>query len=220
MEPNYFTCTLGQAAALGIQQPHRTISDLVDALAKEHPDLPAVGFPQPGSKPEDSWTSLVFTFADVKLCSEHVASTLLHDNERVLSKRQTIGLLCPSTPEFLFTWLALMRLGHAVLLIAPQCQAPAVVNLCKTCEVSLLLYDDVYRELAQEASNTSDGALECKGLPFPEDERQSTFLPEADTTIKLPNALVSEGEVAYLHHTSGTSSGMPNPIPQTHRAGV
>ncbi|MCJ1356353.1 MAG: hypothetical protein MMC33_006348 [Icmadophila ericetorum] len=30
----------------------------------------------------------------------------------------------------------------------------------------------------------------------------------------------TEQDVAYLHHTSGTSTGLPKPIPQTHRAGV
>lgn len=30
----------------------------------------------------------------------------------------TVALLCPSSVEFLFTWLGLMRLGYAVLLIA------------------------------------------------------------------------------------------------------
>jgi hypothetical protein len=30
----------------------------------------------------------------------------------------------------------------------------------------------------------------------------------------------TEVDVAYIHHTSGTSSGLPKPIPQTHRAAV
>jgi acyl-coenzyme A synthetase/AMP-(fatty) acid ligase len=29
-----------------------------------------------------------------------------------------------------------------------------------------------------------------------------------------------ENDVAYIHHTSGTSSGLPKPIPQTHRAAI
>ena len=35
-----------------------------------------------------------------------------------------------------------------------------------------------------------------------------------------PIRIVTENDVAYLHHTSGTSSGLPKPIPQTHRAGI
>ena len=37
--------------------------------------------------------------------------------------RRTVALLCPSSIDFLFAWLGLMRMGHSVLLIAyvPQC---------------------------------------------------------------------------------------------------
>ena len=43
--------------------------------------------------------------------------------------------------------------------------------------------------------------------------------------ITVPGGLfpmwpVTELDVAYLHHTSGTSTGLPKPIPQTHRAAV
>lgn len=31
---------------------------------------------------------------------------------------------------------------------------------------------------------------------------------------------VKESDIAYLHHTSGTSTGLPKPIPQSHRAAV
>ena len=126
MEPNYFTCTLGQAAALGIQQPHKNANALIDALAKECPHQLAVGFPQPGATSQDDWRSLTFTFSDIRAGRDHVAATLLNSQKDTLSSPQTVGLLCPSTPEFLFTWLALMRLGHAVLLIAPQCQPVAL----------------------------------------------------------------------------------------------
>lgn len=30
----------------------------------------------------------------------------------------TVGLLCSSTPEFILTWLGLMRLGKSVMLLA------------------------------------------------------------------------------------------------------
>ncbi|KAK4546065.1 hypothetical protein LTR36_002202 [Oleoguttula mirabilis] len=224
MEPNYFTCTLGQAAALGLQQPHGTVNAFIDAQAQDRPDSPAVGFPQPGSTPEDEWTTLTFTFGDIKRGSEHVASRLLEDHRQTLSRRQTVGLLCPSTPEFLFTWLALMRLGHAVLLIAPQCQPQAIASLCKTCRADLLFYDKVYLEQAREAGRVSaeddGGCLEVAGLPFPEKTQHTAFITNERDEDSPPTVAVKEDEVAYLHHTSGTSSGMPKPIPQSHRAGV
>ena len=41
------------------------------------------------------------------------------------------------------------------------------------------------------------------------------------TNVKAWHAVeppLHEGDIAYLHHTSGTSSGLPKPIPQSHRA--
>ena len=35
-----------------------------------------------------------------------------------------------------------------------------------------------------------------------------------------PSLELLENDVAYLHHTSGTSTGLPKPIPQSHRAAV
>ena len=40
----------------------------------------------------------------------------------------------------------------------------------------------------------------------------------AETTIDPVN--VEDGDIAYLHHTSGTSSGTPKPIPQSHRGAL
>lgn len=222
MEPNYFTCTLGQAAALGLQQESRTVNAFIDAQANNLPDAPAVGFPHPGSKPEDEWTKAIFTFADIKRGSERVAGRLLDQHRLVLSERQTVGLLCPSTPKFLFTWLALMRLGHAVLLIAPQCPPAAIASLCKTCQVNLLFYDDVYQEQAQDAAQVSaqdgGGSLEVARLPGLETTQSTASTVEE--RVEVPAVPVKEDDIAYLHHTSGTSSGTPKPIPQSHRAGV
>ena len=44
---NYFTCTLGQAAAWNEEHPHsfQTVNDLIDEQAERFPNHPAVGFP-------------------------------------------------------------------------------------------------------------------------------------------------------------------------------
>lgn len=34
---------------------------------------------------------------------------------------------------------------------------------------------------------------------------------------RTPQSSINEDDVAYIHHSSGTSSGLPKPIPQTHR---
>ena len=45
-------------------------------------------------------------------------------------------------------------------------------------------------------------------------------LPTDHRVNEFPIRLVTETDIAYLHHTSGTSTGLPKPIPQSHRAAV
>lgn len=222
MEPTYFTCTLGQAAGLGIQQPYKTATKLVDALAANIPKRSAVAFPRPTTDNDGSWTKLVLTFEDVLSTRDNVARTLSYLLGSRLSQKRTVALLCPSTPAFLFTWLALMRLDRAVLLIAPQCQPAAIASLCKTCDVSLLLHHDDYVDLARRSSDASEGHLDIIALPLDElaVPKVSSANEDAVDNISLLESQSGEEDVAYLHHTSGTSSGMPKPIAQTHRAGV
>ena len=53
--PNYFTCTLGQAATIGTFESEiiQTITDFIDHQAQHYPDAYAVGFlvPQPQDEP-------------------------------------------------------------------------------------------------------------------------------------------------------------------------
>lgn len=48
-DPNYFVCTLGQAASINSEHPHQfsNINDFLDELARSIPDAPAVGLPIP-----------------------------------------------------------------------------------------------------------------------------------------------------------------------------
>nr|POE88427.1 non-canonical non-ribosomal peptide synthetase fub8 [Quercus suber] len=227
-EANYFTCTLGQAASANLQQPCKTVPELISFQAQRVPTSPAVGFAIPGSNPGDEWARSIFTFADIERKSRHVAVRLFDQYETQLSEHRTVGLLCPSTQEFLFTWLALIRLGHAVLLIAPQCQPAAIASLCKTCQVSCLLYDEEQREKAQGSARLSveDGDWQhfAMSLPFAEKQERTALVPEDDTSGSAPLCSTWSSpvpsDVAYIHHTSGTSSGVPKPIPQSHRAAV
>ena len=74
----------------------------------------------------------------------------------------------------------------------------------------------MYETLAKAArQTTTDSSLELIALPKTEVEKDVT-VPGAPLAIRP----VSEMDVAYLHHTSGTSTGLPKPIPQTHHGAV
>jgi len=230
MEPTYFTCTLGQAAELKNQQSVQNVNEFVEAQAKTNPDMPAVGFytaPSSSSGKDNShgrqpeWTYQTYTFSQILAGSVNTAKQLLENSGEALSgRRSTVGLLCPSTAEFLFTWLGLMRLGHAVLLIAPQCRPAAIKSLCEQCEVSLILHDEVYAELAEEAAAHDGAMITAQQLSFDGDRSISEIVSRQSGALPAVSPAVQENDVAYLHHTSGTSSGTPKPIPQPHRAAV
>jgi thioester reductase-like protein len=224
MRRNYFVCTLGQAAIInnGRQHPYRTISDFLSYQASQNGQLPAVGFPIPHTSP-NQWTHKILTFQDVDRGARIVAERLLDRCGPTVQDPQTIGLLSQSSPEFLFTWLALMKLGHAVLIIAPQCQATAIQHLCNSCNVSLLIHDGSHADAVYKAASAANSEEQPSFHPglLPIDQDEDIFeiinqFPKSD----LKPTLSDELAVAYLHHTSGTSSGLPKPIPQSHRAAI
>ncbi|KAH0254071.1 acetyl-CoA synthetase-like protein, partial [Aureobasidium melanogenum] len=222
MAATYFTCTLGQAQSLGLTNSNfKNINHFIDSQAEAIPSQHAVGFAIP-SNSDSQWKSKTWTFSDLQTGSKKVAAVLQKMHGELLTKSETVALICPSTPEFLFTWLALMRLGHTVLLIAPQCQPAAIAHLCKTCQTTVLFHDETYATQSQEAeavARDDGGELHAIELPYSKDHSLSDIMAqEISNDINFPD--VKETDVAYLHHTSGTSSGVPKPIPQTHRAGA
>lgn len=221
VEPNYFTCTLGQAASLGLTQPHKTVNEFLDAQAKDHPDLPAVGFPVP--RKGQQWQYRLYSFSEIYQGSCNLATDILTKYPELKEKRTTVGLICPSTPEFLFLWLALMRAGCAVLLIAPQCRALAIKALYEQCESSMLFYDDVYAEQAQETvelGGKADARIRIEKLPLDRPDHLESLIKQNVQEVYQPEPPVQAQDIAYLHHTSGTSSGIPKPVPQPHNAAV
>lgn len=222
MQKNHFVCTLGQAASLNSKsKPYRTISEFISQQSQNHPLLPAVGFPLPQSG-QSQWSYKVLTFADVDQGTNAFALRL----SNILGaprKPETIALLCHSSPEFLFTWLGLMRLGHSVLLIAPQCQPAAIVHLCASCKATVLFHDAAHAERAQQTESFAkeQGSTGLKSQLLPLHERDDIFevIQEHVERIVEP-PMADETAVAYLHHTSGTSSGLPKPIPQSHSGAI
>lgn len=79
-----------------------------------------------------------------------------------------------------------------------------------------MLHDCVYADLARAAYQiSSDSSLELIALPKRENGGN-----EIVPASQFPLWPVPEFDIAYLHHTSGTSTGLPKPIPQTHHAAV
>ena len=97
--------------------------------------------------------------------------------------------------------------------------------MCKSCNVELLFYDDAYEQLVKDSKEAADSSVDLQTalLPFTGSvEDLFDFVKTEHTEDVAVEAVreVSENDVAYLHHTSGTSTGLPKPIAQTHLAAV
>lgn len=224
MDLNYFTCTLGEAALHHkVDHSIANVNLFIDQLVQHCGDKPAAGFYIPPLSKEEAWKTQILNFTQVQRGSLTVANTLSRANRQGLSSSRVVALLAPSTPEFLFTWLALMRLGHGVLLIAPQCQPPAIAHLCKQCDVTCMLYDKQHLTLARGAGNlmSEENAREFWIFDINSvmgDNVFETIRSGPTGDLKVPDG--RPDDVAYLFHTSGTSTGLPKQIPQSHRAAV
>ncbi|KAJ9616972.1 hypothetical protein H2200_000693 [Cladophialophora chaetospira] len=221
MDTTYFTCTLGQAVNHQAGKRYGTINDFIAHKASSCPDTPVVGFYHVGSESSPQWNPNVLTFKDISRGTARISNALL---KHIVSEHgQTVALLCPSSADFLFTWLALIRLGYPALLVAPQCSPSAIAQLCKTCSVRYLLYDEAYGDLAgkasREAEKLDDAGLSTVLLPSTGENIFDIIRTSTESSATSP-AIMEDEHVAYLHHTSGTSSGTPKPIPQTHHGAL
>ena len=93
----------------------------------------------------------------------------------------------------------------------------------------MLFFDNVYLELATAAQKHmkleyNEWELHLEPLIDLEEVLDTSnaraALPRNQRINEFPIRLVSESDIAYLHHTSGTSTGLPKPIPQSHRAAI
>ncbi|UZP38586.1 hypothetical protein NXS19_006402 [Fusarium pseudograminearum] len=206
IEPNYFTCTLGQAALLKNKHGSakwKTVLELIDHQAQNIPDSPAVGFATFKHLKSSQVSPYFLTFQSLSESSKHAAqilSQLLPQPKG--SSHMTIGLLAASTTDFVLTWLGLMRLGYTVLLLAPQLAPPAITHLCQILHITQVLVDKMYEHRARGLDNRIDVTMIPRYHPA---DPSTTSFKQADKT----------SDIAYICHTSGTSSGLPKPIPQT-----
>lgn len=222
LETNYFVCTLGEACSVPGGRPFTDVNNLIAEQARHHGELPAIGFfGVSGTGDSMSLEPETFTFKQIQQGILVTAELLAKSLEKT-SPNQTVGLLCSSSPEFLFTWLACIKLRHPILLIAPECSVSGIASLCQDCEVSILFADEKNQILGQKAAQYKledrTTSLVCCPLPF----QSSTVFDTVRLSFssRQPLDTTQETQVAYLHHTSGTSSGKPKPIPQTHRGAV
>ncbi|KAL2062517.1 hypothetical protein VTL71DRAFT_6783 [Oculimacula yallundae] len=220
---NYFTCTLGEATQLRKSSSEfKTVNRLIRLQAERHPNLPAVAFPVL-SKSSSSHRYEAFTFKDLYAGSLETAASFCKNDDLEPGKGniECVALLCHSSIDFLLAWLGLIRAGFSVLLIAPQCNSAAIISLCKSCKVTRLYHDNAHSDLAStSAAESGSYNLQAFSLPLERSGLLQSIRSESMRNLDSSRTEHSSKDVAYIHHSSGTSSGIPKPIPQTHHGAV
>ncbi|KAK8130725.1 2-epi-5-epi-valiolone synthase [Apiospora kogelbergensis] len=227
---NYFTCTLGQAA-LWKKRPSApkptefpTVLELIDDQGADIPDEPALGFADfsadhgvTARSEETQAGPQHVTFGELRQRSQSSAAVL---SERLgcsptHEAKGTVGLMCASSLEFVFTWLGLMRLGYTVFLLAPQLEEKAIEHLCATSGTDTIFVDRACRDKVKGLRET----LKILDIPSYNNASENGFSDGASQKSVMAT-YPKTADVAYLRHTSGTSSGLPKPIYQTNWGAV
>ena len=168
------------------------------------------------SAPQKSQILLIHSriaFERLRIASKLIASLL---SQRLHNYEGPVAILAASTIDFLDLWLGFAHLDRPVLLIAPEVPIVGIANLLQGTRALRLFHDDRYSSMATEV-------LELLSATHA-DEYKAIRFPVREGPIAHPDALSlgspTPDSIAYIHHTSGTSSGLPKPIPITHRGAV
>ncbi|RDW75205.1 hypothetical protein BP6252_06347 [Coleophoma cylindrospora] len=223
---NYFTCTLGEAAELHskTQPPYSTINAFLDTQAEEVPNLPAIALPSLGGGGGGESGCEVVSFRNMRDYSlkiaHHLISQMPQDPESQNHDAVCVALLCYTSFDFILMWLGLIRAGYQVLLLSPKCNPVEIAHLCKSCK-TLVLFHDVSSQATARNLVSAKANIQVQLIPWLEvgSSRQS-LLQQTPPSGTLLTRNIKASDTAYLHHTSGTSSGSPKPIPQPHHAAV
>ncbi|RKF53582.1 Adenylate-forming reductase Nps10 [Golovinomyces cichoracearum] len=252
--PNYFTCTLAEALKWNTAQEKvktrqtdqgvicqhkefQNITEFVDFLAKNYGQNLAIGCITPKK------TS---TYEVIESIEEHLSFECLREQSCRLSRYftaqfgrgkfndQCVALMASSSVIYAIVWLALIRAGYRVMLLAPQNTADATRHLLKISKAFAICYDQdcesrVLETLVQnnllEIGNKNQNSLAAA------DSLQQFKIPwlslrllidsyfesnEVDSTeLEIPGP----DSIAFYHHSSGTTK-LPKLIPQTHNGQV
>ncbi len=155
-----------------------TLVDLLDRAAADHPQRPAWTFDLPGDRQR-------LTYADVAERSRRLASAL---SARGVAAGDRVGVMLGNTPEMPLTWLALMRLGAAMVPLNPRYRRDDVAHLLTDAAVRLVVARPEHHELLTAyATVAGPDELARHGAEV------------------LPTPVLTPGTVVNVQYTSGTT---------------
>lgn len=164
-------------------------------------------------------TDEIFTYADVELTSRKVAAGL---SKLGLRKGDTIMILLPNSPEFVFAFLGASYLGAISTMANPLFTSAEVVKQAKASSAKLIITQASYVEKVKDFACGGAIKIVCTdSTPAGEEEEENyclhfSQLKNADEKDMPADVEISPDDVVALPYSSGTT-GLPKGVMLTHK---
>ncbi|OKL58807.1 hypothetical protein UA08_05740 [Talaromyces atroroseus] len=168
---------------------------------------PIVAYPSTGTE---------YAFYSPSQLNVFVENAAIHYAKVIPQRRSSaepvrvVGLLGPSSLEYLITLLAVSRLGHTVLLLSTRIVEDAYVSLLEATKTNFLVASSAFQAVGNRAGKRTGTAL----IPVLTREEFDKADVGALPTYTFDQQTETRN-VCWIIHSSG-STGHPKPIYQTH----
>jgi fatty-acyl-CoA synthase len=182
----------------------RTLAAIIDELAREHPDRPAL-----------TGEGDALTFGELAALSRRYARWAI---DRGLRSGDCVGLLMNNQPDYVAIWIGLSRVGVVVALVNPRLVGASLVHSVKVAAARHIIVDSANLDaLAKALGRSRSLRVHVHGAEHDQFERIDTAIGRFSADPLRPG----EGErpflseLALLIFTSGTT-GAPKAARLSH----
>jgi len=160
-------------------------------------------------------TGEIHTYAEVELTARRVAVGL---SKHGIKQHDTIMLLLPNSPEFVFSFLAASYLGATSTMANPFFTPAEVLKQAKASKAKLIVTQNCYVDKVMTHALEHDIEIACIDA-LPPSAAKNVFhfseLAQSDEN-ELPEVEIDPNDVVALPYSSGTT-GLPKGVMLTHK---